>query len=70
MRAERREELVVERIAGGGVVEWKVLVAGLYVRESMRQIVAAWRKTFCLSSVGRAANKWKGVGVEGVISMI
>ena len=47
-----------------------MLVARLYVRESMRHIVAAWRKTFCLSSVGRAANKWKGVGVEGIISMI
>jgi hypothetical protein len=36
----------------------------------MRQIVAAWRKTFCLSSVGKAAKRGKGVGVEGVISMI
>lgn len=36
----------------------------------MRQVVAAWRKTFCLSSVGRAAKRGKRVGVEGVISII
>lgn len=70
-RVERREEWVVDRSTGGGVGEWKVLVVESYVRGTIRRIVVvvAWRKIFCLSSVGRRAKRGKanGAGVGGVM---
>ena len=44
-------------------------MVGLKVRGRVRRIVVAWRKIFCLSSVGRTENWGKVVraGVGGIM---